>query len=94
MDVDAVLALAPDQQVAASAAKLTALAGWDGLGRDESLLWGLCRGSGKTPYQVCVDLGDRTPRCSCPSRKFPCKHALALQLLHAQDKVAADVPPQ
>ncbi|MCO1579561.1 SWIM zinc finger family protein [Crossiella sp. SN42] len=94
MDVDAVLALAPDQQVAASAAKLTALAGWDWLGRDERLLWGRCRGSGSKPYQVCVDLTDRAAKCSCPSRKFPCKHALALQLLHALDKVEPGVPLQ
>ncbi|MBP2475649.1 hypothetical protein JOF53_004521 [Crossiella equi] len=94
MDVDAVLALAPDPRVAASAQKLTALASWDGLGRDEHMLWGLCRGSGARPYQVSVDLVDRTSKCTCPSRKFPCKHALALQLLHAADRVEAGEPPE
>ena len=39
------------------------------------------RGSGKTPYQVSIDLAGPAYRCSCPSRKFPCKHALALLLL-------------
>ncbi|ULH16169.1 SWIM zinc finger family protein [Deinococcus sp. KNUC1210] len=46
---------------------------------------GECQGSGAQPYVVGVDL--RTPelasKCSCPSRKFPCKHALALLLLEA-----------
>ncbi|MFD1045760.1 hypothetical protein ACFQ1S_09395, partial [Kibdelosporangium lantanae] len=56
MDVDSVLALAPDKQVATAAAKLAAPGNWSGLGHDDHALWGLCRGSGKNPYQVCVDL--------------------------------------
>jgi uncharacterized Zn finger protein len=51
---------------------------------DGTLVFGLCQGSGSTPYQVSMDLGtggDRpTLRCSCPSRQFPCKHELALML--------------
>ena len=42
------------------------------------------RGAGKTPYQVSVDLTGPAFRCSCPSRKFPCKHGLALLLLWVQ----------
>jgi hypothetical protein len=44
-------------------------------------LWGECRGSAATPYRTVVDLSGPAYRCSCPSRKFPCKHALALLLL-------------
>ena len=29
--------------------------------------------------------GGTSFKCSCPSRKFPCKHGLALLLLQAQD---------
>lgn len=51
---------------------------------DGTLIFGLCQGSGKQPYQVSVDLltgGDRpTARCTCPSRQFPCKHELGLML--------------
>ena len=51
---------------------------------DGTLIFGLCQGSGKQPYQVSIDLltgGDRpTVRCSCPSRQFPCKHELGLML--------------
>ena len=83
MDVEAVLAQAPDRQVATGASKLAVPAKWPELGRDDAALWGLCQGSGKSPYQVCVDLSDRATKCSCPSRKFPCKHSVALQLLHA-----------
>ncbi|MEO6086947.1 MAG: SWIM zinc finger family protein, partial [Umezawaea sp.] len=90
MDAQGVLELAPDSQVASSATRLAGAAGWTGLGRTASTLWGLCPGSGKNPYRVCVDLGDRATKCSCPSRKFPCKHAVAVQLLHARDEVPAE----
>nr|WP_231747316.1 SWIM zinc finger family protein [Auraticoccus cholistanensis] len=47
-------------------------------------MWGRCQGSGRTPYQVSVDLVAPAWRCTCPSRKVPCKHALALLLLWSQ----------
>ncbi|GAA3431618.1 SWIM zinc finger family protein [Kutzneria kofuensis] len=94
MDVEAVLAQAPDRQVATGASKLAAPAKWPELGRDDAALWGLCQGSGKSPYQVCVDLSDRATKCSCPSRKFPCKHAVALQLLHANGSTQEGSQPE
>jgi hypothetical protein len=48
---------------------------------DETLLFGVCAGSGKEPYQCSVDFlqpDQPTYRCTCPSRQFPCKHCLAL----------------
>ncbi|AHH93495.1 hypothetical protein KALB_118 [Kutzneria albida DSM 43870] len=94
MDVEAVLALAPDRQVATGATKLAVPASWHGAGRAEGALWGECAGSGKNPYLVCVDLLDRATRCSCPSRKFPCKHAVALQLLHAREVLPEAARPE
>ena len=44
---------------------------WSGNGCDARAAWGLVQGSGKSPYQVCVDLSDAATKCSCPSRKFP-----------------------
>nr|BFE47120.1 hypothetical protein GCM10017745_05470 [Saccharothrix mutabilis subsp. capreolus] len=93
MDAQAVLGLAPDGQVASSATRLAGSSGWRGTGRSAEALWGLCAGSGKNPYRVCVDLGDRASKCSCPSRKFPCKHALALQLRDAREPLPAGDPP-
>ncbi len=58
-----------------------------GLSSDETWLLGQCKGSGKQPYEVSVDVQDPeqpTFRCNCPSRKFPCKHSLGLLLLYAQ----------
>ena len=57
------------------------------------MLWGLCAGSGKNPYQVVVDLGGPAYKCSCPSRKFPCKHALGLLLNWANGSVPEQSEP-
>ena len=39
------------------------------------------QGGGRTPYQMSVGLTGPAFECTCPSRKFPCKHGLALLLL-------------
>ena len=88
---DNVLALAPDAASVSAARKLTAA--WLGTGVHGSSLWGQCKGSGATPYQTIVDLSGPAYRCSCPSRKFPCKHALSLLLLWSQGTVAASDAP-
>ncbi|MGM1058162.1 SWIM zinc finger family protein [Saccharothrix sp. Mg75] len=93
MDVRTLLGTAPDGQVASAATRLAGSSGWHGTGRDDTALWGLCAGSGATPYRVCVDLGDRSAKCSCPSRKFPCKHALALQLRDAREPLPPGEAP-
>ncbi|GGO32244.1 SWIM zinc finger family protein [Deinococcus humi] len=78
-----ILALAPDVGSASNARKLATPGKWPSLNALEGVLWGECQGSGKTPYLTAVDLSGPVTRCSCPSRKFPCKHGLALLLLHA-----------
>lgn len=77
--------MAPDQASLNAASKLMKPAKWPLLGRDEEprLIWGECQGSGSTPYRVVVDLSDHGYKCSCPSRKFPCKHVLALMWFQA-----------
>jgi len=73
--------LAPDQASLAAARKLLAPGLWPALVREGELLWGLYQGSGATPYRVVFDGAERASKCTCPSRKFPCKHALALAWL-------------
>ena len=85
LDAEAVLALAPDESSAKAARGLVAPAKWPTLGATEAAVWGECQGSGSKPYQTQVDRAGPAFRCSCPSRKFPCKHGLALLLLQAQD---------
>lgn len=92
---EAVLALAPTANAAAAARRLTSGALHD-TGRSERALWGWCKGSGANPYLVMADLEGPAWRCTCPSRRTPCKHVLALLLLHAEqpDRVPADTPPE
>lgn len=65
---------------------------------DSTLYWAACAGSGKNPYRTSIDFSssDSGPicRCSCPSRQFPCKHALGLMFEMAAEKefVVADIP--
>jgi hypothetical protein len=82
-----VLALAPDSSSRQAASGLASQSSWTGWGTAAGLVWGLCAGSGKNPYQTVVDLTGPAYRCSCPSRKFPCKHALGLLLAWAGDAV-------
>lgn len=95
LTMEGVLALAPDDSSAKAARGLTSPAKWPLLGADERAAWGECQGSGSKPYQTQVDFNGPAFRCSCPSRKFPCKHGLALLLLRAQDGAlfkAGDAP--
>ncbi|MFE2348722.1 MULTISPECIES: SWIM zinc finger family protein [Kitasatospora] len=78
-----VLSLAPDPASLKAAGKLSGPAPWSATGTGGGALWGLCKGSGSTPYRTAVELGTPAYKCSCPSRKFPCKHALGLLLLWA-----------
>ncbi|MFE1752659.1 SWIM zinc finger family protein [Streptomyces anandii] len=92
---DQVLALAPDDASRKAGSKLGAAGPWSEAGScDEGTVWGLCKGSGSRPYRTVVDIADAAGpayKCSCPSRKFPCKHALGLLLLWAGGDGA--VPP-
>lgn len=92
---DQVVALAPDASALKSARELASARRWTMLGRSDDWLWGLAQGSGANPYQVQVALAELASKCSCPSRKFPCKHALGLLLLAAENggAVATAAPP-
>ena len=90
-----ILALAPDASSAKSAQGLAASRHWVTLGNDEKSVWGECQGSGKNPYQTQIDRSEPAFKCSCPSRKFPCKHGLGLFLLFAaqSDQFKISAPP-
>ncbi len=93
LTTESVLALAPDDASARAARGLVSPAKWPLRGADASAVWGECQGSGSKPYQTQVDLAGPAFRCSCPSRKFPCKHGLALLLMKAQDGAAFSAGP-
>ena len=76
-----IMSLAPDATSDKAARGLAILGKWTKLGCSEGSAWGECQGSGSKPYQTQIDLTEPAFKCSCPSRKFPCKHSLALFLL-------------
>ncbi|WP_285703183.1 SWIM zinc finger family protein [Microtetraspora sp. NBRC 16547] len=90
---DQVLALAPDAASQKAATGVSSPGKWSALGVTPEVLWGECKGSGSKPYRACVDLSEPAYRCSCPSRKFPCKHSLGLLLLWSADGVPAAEEP-
>jgi hypothetical protein len=88
-----VLAMAPDAAAARAGQGQAVLVKWPSLGHDEQAVWGECQGSGSAPYRCQAALADGASRCSCPSRKLPCKHAIGLLLLLASDQVPAATCP-
>ena len=88
-----VLALAPDAASIKAGQSLGSLGKWSALGRDERSVWGECQGSAL--YRTQADLTGPAFHCSCPSRKFPCKHGLGLLLVLANcpAQVPAAPPP-
>lgn len=77
--------LAPDASSVSSGRGLSKPSSWLETGEEDGYLWGLCKGSGSRPYQVRVDASQPEIgfKCSCPSRKIPCKHVLGLLFLRA-----------
>jgi hypothetical protein len=93
--VEQVLALAPDPSAARAGRDLASPRKWLSAGSDGDAVWGETQGSAKQPYRTVVDLSGPAFKCSCPSRKFPCKHGLGLLLVYAADatQFAPGAPP-
>jgi hypothetical protein len=87
ISADDVLALAPDDAAARAARTTAAPTSWSAAGHDDVGAWGRYVATAAEPYEVAVDLRGPAFRCSCPSRKVPCKHALGLLLLVATGAV-------
>jgi SWIM zinc finger len=89
MDISKIEAMAPDQASLDAARKLLKPSGWPTLGTNgDGLAWGECQGSGSAPYRVMLSEADAGYKCTCPSRKFPCKHTLALMWMRADGKAS------
>ena len=93
LTAEQVRTLAPDASAARAAEALASPRRWTAAGRSDVAAWGLCQGSGSTPYQVAVDIAGPAYKCTCPSRKIPCKHALGLLFFVADGAAATAEPP-
>ncbi|WP_445359623.1 SWIM zinc finger family protein [Microbulbifer sp. ANSA005] len=97
ISLEVVQELAPDQASLNAAKKLLKPAKWPLRGKAASVncIWGQCQGSGANPYYTMADTVDHGYKCTCPSRKFPCKHVLALLWQFADgpdDFIEAETP--
>jgi hypothetical protein len=86
-----IASLAPDANAAKNGRELVAKNKFLSLkiSPDKTVIWGDCAGSGSRPYRCSYDFVDENkpvPRCSCPSRQFPCKHAIGLLYAREQGK--------
>lgn len=76
--------LAPDKDAFSRAKKQAHTRKWKDLQSNGALTWGESKSSGASYYKTIFD--NTHPEkavfhCSCPSRKRPCKHSIALALL-------------
>ncbi|WP_444931635.1 SWIM zinc finger family protein [Microbulbifer sp. SSSA002] len=98
ISLEVVQELAPDQASLNAAKKLLKPAKWPLRGKAASVncIWGQCQGSGANPYYIMADTVDHGYKCTCPSRKFPCKHVLALlwQFADGPDDFAEGETPE
>ena len=88
-----ILDLAPDAGSRKAGQSLGRAAAWVLAGRQGRLAWGEIKGSGAAPYLTALSLDGPVFKCSCPSRKFPCKHGLGLFLVLAAGNAPAGEPP-
>lgn len=98
IDEDFIQAAAPNAEAAKNGRGLVLKSKFIGLhySPDETLLFGYCQGSGKTPYLCSADFAapdQPVYRCTCPSRQFPCKHALGLLYARVDGKKFSAAPP-
>jgi len=89
-----ILTLAPDESSKKSGKDLANAGKWLSRSASELAIWGECKGSGAKPYLTQIDISSIAFKCSCPSRKFPCKHGLGLLLLYARDKAGFTAGPE
>lgn len=80
--------LAPKESAFKAGKKLSVVSKWDSLQQSKRAIWGSIKGSGKKPYLVQIDSTNLAYKCTCPSRQFPCKHALGLLLVKSQNNSA------
>jgi hypothetical protein len=81
LSLEQIRKLAPDEASFGSAQKISHPHLWQLYASTTTTLWGLFQGGAL--YQVKIDLARFGYHCTCPSRKFPCKHVLGLLVLAA-----------
>ena len=93
-----VLSMAPDPATARRGEELGTIRKWKNLEGNARALWGECKSSGASFYKTQIDLNGPAFKCNCPSRKFPCKHAIGLLFLYINNseafRITDDMPSE
>jgi|GEM_PF-2765421 len=87
--IDALKTHAATNQTFARAKKIAKMEKWEELGVHEDCIWGIAIGSSGNYNVMCRVGGEAVfsdDACSCPSRERPCKHGIALALMHIRDE--------
>lgn len=80
--------IAPDEGTLERAKGLALSYLWKELKGNESILWGKYESTESHIYEPKVYVPELNYHCTCPSRKAPCKHVLALLLLKIKESAA------
>ena len=91
--IEQIEAIAPSASAMSAARPLATIGRWHGLGADERAVWGSFHGNSAEPYDTMVDHATVGFSCSCPSRRIPCKHTLALLILWVGGHVVEAAAP-
>jgi hypothetical protein len=84
--IEQVTSFAPDEGSVKRGKSIAKLNKWQVLHQNDRAIWGECKGSDSQPYRTGVDLNGPAFKCSCPVRKPPCKHVIALMLLRVSSE--------
>lgn len=87
LTLDQVEALAPDAGTLTRAKKIAKPNKYKDVGADERAIWAVALGS--STYETFIDIQGPAYKCSCPVNKMPCKHAMGLMVLVAQEPAVA-----
>ena len=94
LSMDQVEALAPDAGTLNRAKKIAKPNKYSEIGANDRAIWAVALGSSN--YDTFIDIQGPAYKCSCPVKKLPCKHAMGLMVLVAQEPTVAknDTPPE
>ena len=92
--LDQVESLAPDSGTLNRAKKIAKPGNYDQPSGNDRALWGDALGS--SHYRTMIDFSGPAYKCSCPVNRMPCKHAMGLMVLAAQQPEAINQqePPE
>ncbi len=93
--VEQIIQSAPDIASLKAGKDLAVTDKWLNLFFNNRVIWGEAKGSGNENYRTQIDITGQPAdfssvyiKCTCPSRKFPCKHGLGLLFLYSENPMS------